>query len=207
MLLIKTQCVTLLNVCLSGCEVAPDVNVAAQKFLIRLLIPAPEGMNEVYLRCENVRPNITVFILVSPQSRSCISSLLLCLMPVFQEQQYAQWMAGCRLASKGKSLADSSFQSEIQSIRSFLAMQKTNSGSSNNAASSDESINTHSLVSPRYHKKYKPKQVEEETLFAPVQDRQYLLFLFAPLNVFVKKQECISLKSINLNIKASLPLN
>lgn len=35
---------------------APDVNVAAQKFLIRLLIPAPEGMNEVYLRCENVRP-------------------------------------------------------------------------------------------------------------------------------------------------------
>lgn len=39
---------------LLGCEVAPDVNVAAQKFLIRLLIPAPEGMNEVYLRCENV---------------------------------------------------------------------------------------------------------------------------------------------------------
>lgn len=41
----------------TGCEVAPDVNVAAQKFLIRLLIPAPEGMNEVYLRCENVRPH------------------------------------------------------------------------------------------------------------------------------------------------------
>uniref|UniRef100_A0A1A7ZAS1 Fermitin family member 3b n=1 Tax=Nothobranchius furzeri TaxID=105023 RepID=A0A1A7ZAS1_NOTFU len=113
---------------LKGCEVAPDVNVAAQKFLIRLLIPAPEGMNEVFLRCEN-------------------------------ERQYAQWMAGCRLASKGKSLADSSFQSEIQSIRSFLAMQRNNSGSSSNAASSDESINTHSLVSPRYHKKYKTKQV------------------------------------------------
>uniref|UniRef100_A0A3Q2CIB6 FERM domain containing kindlin 3b n=2 Tax=Cyprinodon variegatus TaxID=28743 RepID=A0A3Q2CIB6_CYPVA len=120
---------------LKGCEVAPDVNVAAQKFLIRLLIPAPEGMNEVYLRCEN-------------------------------EQQYAQWMAGCRLASKGKSLADSSFQSEIQSIRSFLAMQKTNSGSSNNAASNDESINTHSLVSPRYHKKYKPKQLTPRILDA-----------------------------------------
>lgn len=41
----------------SGCEVAPDVNVAAQKFLIRLLVPAPEGMNEVYLRCENVSPH------------------------------------------------------------------------------------------------------------------------------------------------------
>uniref|UniRef100_A0AAQ4PTU8 FERM domain containing kindlin 3b n=1 Tax=Gasterosteus aculeatus aculeatus TaxID=481459 RepID=A0AAQ4PTU8_GASAC len=43
---------------LKGCEVAPDVNVTAQKFLIRLLIPAPEGMNEVYLRCENLTPRI-----------------------------------------------------------------------------------------------------------------------------------------------------
>lgn len=79
-----------------------------------------------------------------------------------QEQQYAQWMAGCRLGSKGKTLADSSFQSEIQSIRSFLAMQKTNSSSSS-ANASEESINTHSLVSPRYHKKYKPKQVDVAT--------------------------------------------
>ncbi|XP_071400839.1 fermitin family homolog 3-like isoform X3 [Centroberyx affinis] len=120
---------------LKGCEVAPDVNVTGQKFLIRLLIPAPEGMNEVYLRCEN-------------------------------EQQYAQWMAACRLASKGKSLADSTFQNEIQSIRSFLAMQKTNSGSHGNAPATDDSINTHSLVSPRYHKKYKAKQLTPRILEA-----------------------------------------
>lgn len=50
----------------TGCEVVPDVNVAAQKFLIRLLIPAPEGMNEVYLRCENVR-------LISVCVTSCLS--------------------------------------------------------------------------------------------------------------------------------------
>lgn len=80
---------------------------------------------------------------------------------VLQEQQYAQWMAACRLGSKGKTLADSSFQSEIQSIRSFLAMQKSSSSSHGNVPASDESINTHSLVSPRYHKKYKPKQVQE----------------------------------------------
>lgn len=78
-----------------------------------------------------------------------------------QEQQYAQWMAACRLGSKGKTLADSSFQSEIESIRSFLAMQKSNPSSHGNAAASDESINTHSLVSPRYHKKYKAKQVQK----------------------------------------------
>ena len=49
----------------TGCEVAPDVNVAAQKFLIRLLIPAPEGMNEVYLRCENVRSHKHVTYITS----------------------------------------------------------------------------------------------------------------------------------------------
>lgn len=78
-----------------------------------------------------------------------------------QEQQYAQWMAACRLGSKGKTLADSSFQSEIESIRSFLLMQKSNPSSHGNTAAGDESINTHSLVSPRYHKKYKAKQVQK----------------------------------------------
>uniref|UniRef100_A0A8C6U8G0 Fermitin family member 3b n=1 Tax=Neogobius melanostomus TaxID=47308 RepID=A0A8C6U8G0_9GOBI len=97
--------------------------------------PSSEGMNEVYLRCED-------------------------------EQQYAQWMAACRLASKGKSLADSSYQSEIQSICSFLAMQKTNSGSHGKSAEADESINTYSLVSPRYHKKYKAKQLTPRILDA-----------------------------------------
>uniref|UniRef100_A0A8C7H4C5 FERM domain containing kindlin 3b n=1 Tax=Oncorhynchus kisutch TaxID=8019 RepID=A0A8C7H4C5_ONCKI len=116
----------------SSCEAAPDVNVAGQKFCIKLLIPAPEGMNEVYLRCEN-------------------------------EEQYSSWMAACRLASKGKSLADSSFQSEVQSIRSFLAMQQTNP---NTHTDDSMSINTHSLVSPRYSKKYKAKQLTPRILEA-----------------------------------------
>ncbi|KAL0973862.1 hypothetical protein UPYG_G00212160 [Umbra pygmaea] len=118
---------------LKGCEVAPDVNVAGQKFCVKLLIPAPEGMNEVYLRCDN-------------------------------EEQYARWMAACRLASKGTSLADSSFQSEVQSIRSFLAMQQTNPNTNNSQA--DDNINTHSLVSPRYSKKYKAKQLAPKILDA-----------------------------------------
>lgn len=74
-----------------------------------------------------------------------------------QEQQYSKWMAACRLASKGKTLADTSYTSEVESIESFLAMQRTNPGTA--SAQTDESINTHSLVSLRYQKKYKPKQV------------------------------------------------
>lgn len=117
---------------LKGCEVAPDVNLAGQKFCIKLLIPAPEGMSEVYLRCEN-------------------------------ERQYSQWMAACRLASKGKTMADSSYQSEVQNILSFLTMQKSNPGPQ---VASDENINTQSLVSPRYHKKYKAKQLTPRILEA-----------------------------------------
>lgn len=37
-----------------GCEVVPDVNVSGQKFCIKLLVPSPEGMSEIYLRCQDV---------------------------------------------------------------------------------------------------------------------------------------------------------
>uniref|UniRef100_A0A672TBF7 Pre-mRNA-splicing factor SLU7 n=1 Tax=Sinocyclocheilus grahami TaxID=75366 RepID=A0A672TBF7_SINGR len=118
---------------LKGCEVAPDVNVAGQKFCIKLLIPAPEGMNEIYLRCEN-------------------------------EKQYSQWMAACKLASKGLTLLDSSYQSEVKNIQTFLSMQRSSSAAP--TAQTDDSINTHSLVSPRYQKKYKPKQLTPRILEA-----------------------------------------
>ncbi|XP_058253644.1 fermitin family homolog 3b [Hemibagrus wyckioides] len=118
---------------LKGCEVAPDVNIAGQKFCIKLLIPVPEGMTEVYLRCEN-------------------------------EKQYSEWMAACKLGSKGLTLLDSSYQSEVKNIQTFLAMQR--SSSSVSPAQTDDSINTLSLVSPRYTKKYKAKQLTPRILEA-----------------------------------------
>jgi kindlin 2 len=39
------------------------------------------------------------------------------------EEQYARWMAACRLASRGKTLADSSYGAEKKSILAFLSMQ------------------------------------------------------------------------------------
>lgn len=41
----------------AGCEVTPDVNISGQKFNIKLLIPVAEGMNEIWLRCDNVSPS------------------------------------------------------------------------------------------------------------------------------------------------------
>ena len=42
------------NFLTTGCEVTPDVNISGQKFNIKLLIPVAEGMNEIWLRCDNV---------------------------------------------------------------------------------------------------------------------------------------------------------
>uniref|UniRef100_A0A8D2KUP5 Fermitin family member 3 n=1 Tax=Varanus komodoensis TaxID=61221 RepID=A0A8D2KUP5_VARKO len=39
---------------LKGCEVVPDVNISGQKFCIKLLVPSPDGMSEVHLRCSDV---------------------------------------------------------------------------------------------------------------------------------------------------------
>ncbi|KAM6106677.1 fermitin family homolog 3-like [Phoenicopterus ruber ruber] len=43
---------------LKGCEVTPDVDVGAQKFCIKLLVAAPEGMSEIQLRCRDLVPRI-----------------------------------------------------------------------------------------------------------------------------------------------------
>uniref|UniRef100_A0A674MQR4 FERM domain containing kindlin 2 n=1 Tax=Takifugu rubripes TaxID=31033 RepID=A0A674MQR4_TAKRU len=74
------------------------------------------------------------------------------------EKQYAQWMAACRLASKGKTMADSSYNLEVQNILSFLKMQHMNPDPQFIEAISTD-INPECLVSPRYLKKYRNKQV------------------------------------------------
>ncbi|NXV81082.1 FERM1 protein, partial [Atlantisia rogersi] len=120
---------------LKGCEVVPDVNVASKKFGIKLLIPVADGMNEVYLRCEN-------------------------------ENQYAPWMAACVLASKGKTMADSSYQSEVEKILSFLKMK--NWTMSPQAACDPENIDMkpECFISLRYNKKHKSKQLAARILEA-----------------------------------------
>ncbi len=80
--------------------------------------------------------------------------------PVLQERQYAQWMAACRLASKGKTMADSSYSLEVQNILSFLKMQHMNPDPHIIEPITTD-INPECLVSPRYLKKYKNKQVNE----------------------------------------------
>lgn len=42
------------SISLKGCEVAPDVNLAQQKYGIKLEVPGPDGMTEYWIRCDSV---------------------------------------------------------------------------------------------------------------------------------------------------------
>ncbi|TEA37680.1 hypothetical protein DBR06_SOUSAS22210027 [Sousa chinensis] len=75
------------------------------------------------------------------------------------ESQYAQWMAACILASKGKTMADSSYQPEVLNILSFLRMKNRKSASQVASGLENMDMNPECFVSPRCAKKHKSKQV------------------------------------------------
>lgn len=67
-------------------------------------------------------------------------------------------MAACRLASKGRSLADSSYDSEVSSIKSFLSMQKPAHAPAISINPND--IEPVDFLAPRFLKKLKSKSVQ-----------------------------------------------
>ncbi|KAK9300586.1 hypothetical protein QLX08_006743 [Tetragonisca angustula] len=74
------------------------------------------------------------------------------------EQQYAKWMAACRLAAKGRSLADASYESEVNSITAFLQLQRPAPAPAINPNALD--IVPEDYVAPRFAKKFKGKLVQ-----------------------------------------------
>lgn len=79
-----------------------------------------------------------------------------------QEEQYARWMAACALASKGKTMADSSYQSEVHNILSLLKMKSRTAAPQEVSDVESMDLKPECFISPRYAKKYKSKQVNGE---------------------------------------------
>ncbi|XP_069464377.1 fermitin family homolog 1 [Ambystoma mexicanum] len=75
------------------------------------------------------------------------------------ESQYAKWMAACLLASKGRTMADSSYRPEVHKILSFLKMKNRNATPQSISDPESMDIQPECFVSPRYAKKYKTKQL------------------------------------------------
>lgn len=94
-----------------------------------------------------------------------------------QETQYAKWKAACVLASKGKTMAYSSYKTEVKHIQSFLQM-KNLAPPPGQAAPDVEAMdmNAECFVSPRYAKKHKTKQVRLSFVIFYFAD-SYLFFL------------------------------
>uniref|UniRef100_A0A803TEZ5 FERM domain containing kindlin 1 n=1 Tax=Anolis carolinensis TaxID=28377 RepID=A0A803TEZ5_ANOCA len=82
------------------------------------------------------------------------------------ENQYARWMAACILASKGKTMADSSYHPEVQNIMSFLKMKSRTTAPQDVSDVESMDMKPECFVSPRYAKKYKSKQLSARILEA-----------------------------------------
>uniref|UniRef100_A0A7N8YAF2 FERM domain containing kindlin 1 n=1 Tax=Mastacembelus armatus TaxID=205130 RepID=A0A7N8YAF2_9TELE len=86
---------------------------------------------------------------------------------VTAETQYAKWKAACILASKGKTMAYSSYKSEVKNIQSFLKMKSLAPPPGQAAPDLDAmEMNAECFVSPRYAKKQKTKQLTARILEA-----------------------------------------
>lgn len=66
-------------------------------------------------------------------------------------------MAACRLASKGRSLADSSYETEVDNIKSFLSIQKPTNAPA--VSINPNSIEPADYISSRHMKKLRGKAV------------------------------------------------
>lgn len=74
------------------------------------------------------------------------------------EEQYAKWMAACRLAAKGRSLTDNTYESERKSIINFLEMQRPAVAPAISPSSLD--ISPEDYICAKYYKKPRSKTVQ-----------------------------------------------
>lgn len=76
-----------------------------------------------------------------------------------QEEHYCRWMAACKLASQGKTMADSSYVTEVESLKILLSRQQPALSPALVQLQFDVNVNAEDFVAPRYHKRIKNKQV------------------------------------------------
>ncbi|XP_003384623.1 PREDICTED: fermitin family homolog 2-like [Amphimedon queenslandica] len=77
--------------------------------------------------------------------------------------EYSSWMAGCRMAIKGRPLVKQGYEQELSSIKAFVSMQNTSEAGP--SATTDE-LRPEDFVSPRMLKKHKPKVIARQILDA-----------------------------------------
>ena len=107
---------------------------------------------------------------------------------IFQDQQYSKWMAACKLASKGRTLADASYEGEVNEILAFLQLQRPAAAPAINPNSLGDIV-PEDYITPRYAKKLKNKvgiksSILNVEMFAQFELFGQLLLLFLSIRLF-----------------------
>lgn len=134
---------------LKGAEVSNDVSLSENKFNIKLMIPSAEGMSEFWVRCDSVR--VEKVFRVQTNREFILNTFC-------KEQQYAKWLAGCKLAARGKTMADSSYHTEVETIRRLLAMQHPAPVPVSRAVVAPQDFNPEEFLPSRFVKKIRSRQ-------------------------------------------------
>lgn len=140
-----------ISVVSSGCEATPDINISARKYNMKIFVPSSDGLVEYWVKADTV------------SERNVLMMPWWCCL---QEGQYAKWMAAFRLASKGKTMADSSYEAEVQSLLAFLNMQHPAPAPAISPNQVD--LQPEDFVAPCFLKKLKTKQVSFTNMLKPV---------------------------------------
>lgn len=70
------------------------------------------------------------------------------------EKQYAEWITACRLATKGRTMADASYTTEVQTTRDFLKKQQVPGGSTVMPTQSNKiAVNPEDYIARRFLKR------------------------------------------------------
>lgn len=87
-------------------------------------------------------------------------------------------MAACRLAAKGRTLADASYESEVNSITAFLQLQRPAPAPAINPNSLD--IIPEDYVASRFAKKFKGKVIKHlrVQIYVNKRSKSYINFTF-----------------------------
>lgn len=108
---------------LRGCDITPDLNVTQNKYGFKISNYTDDGASAEYWL-------------------RCES-----------ERQYAEWITACRLASKGRTMADASYRSEVQTTRDFLKKQQFVGTQVEPTVSNKIAVNAEDYIAQRFLKR------------------------------------------------------
>lgn len=128
-----------------GAEAVPDLDLTKRKFCFNIILPSSDEAKELRLYFDTVRSKEKKRESGGREENeggkdgreggekkkiACSFYMYICI--VFftsssssKVDEYSSWMAGCRMAIKGRPLVKQGYEQELSSIKAFVSMQNT----------------------------------------------------------------------------------